>query len=102
MNDDKTVSNKEIKVGDFITVLRWTSCFDNSYRGDVLEVKVIDMPFISVKRHNGFGASFGQDKITLNMEQIEIKVLAKAFVDDVLSVGETKVSQLAAVDTKPS
>ena len=77
-------ASKQLEIGDFVTVLEWKDLDDNSYRGDCMEIMVIDAPLLRVKRHNGHGRVYGLDNITLNLDQVNIKILTKAFVDNVL------------------
>ena len=72
---------KKLEVGDFITVLNWKTVRDNSYKGDCMEVLVIDLPVLRVKRHTRYSVL---DDITLNTDQVNIKILSKAFVANVL------------------
>lgn len=76
---------KDLKKGDFITVVKWVSHLDNSYRGDCLEVMAVDLPFIRAFRHGGF---MRNNTITLNLDQVEIKELSADFVDNVLNPQE--------------
>ena len=71
---------KRIKEGDLVTVLNWIGVDDNSYKGDCLEIKVIDYPFIRVQNHSSpfIGAH------TLNLERTEIKHLSKKFILSVI------------------
>ena len=71
---------KKIKKGDFITVLKWIGINDNSWKGDCMEVKVVDYPTIRVKNHSS--PICGTH--TLNVEQLEIKHLSKEFILSVI------------------
>jgi len=82
----------DINVGDFITVTKWLSHHDNSYVGNVLEVKAIDDQFIIVHRHNGIGIG---DKITLNLHAVEVRLLSKLFIAETMKKHETVKSSEA-------
>jgi len=87
---------KKLEVGDFITVLQWTDRNDNSYRGDCMEVQVIDLPLLRVKRHSGFrGGISSLDNITLNLDQVDIKILTQAFVDNVKGIPKELTPKLS-------
>ena len=69
-----------IEVGDFITVVEWTSHKDNSYKGDCLEVLVTDENLLRVVRHTGKGTAGDWDYITLNLDQVVVRELSDDFV----------------------
>ena len=69
-----------IEVGDFITVVEWTSHKDNSYRGDCLEVLAVDENLLRVQRHVGNGILRDWDHITLNLDQVVVRELSDDFV----------------------
>jgi hypothetical protein len=78
-----------IKKGDFITVLEWLSHQDNSYKGDVLEVQAINLPFIVCKRHTGYSL----DKpLNLDMRAVTFAALSREYVD--AAIGEKVVVPL--------
>lgn len=76
MEVKKLLEESMIKVGDFITVVEWHSHKDNSYKGDLLEVKVVEPPYLRVYRHNG-----PTMMITLKLGDVEVMPLSKEFID---------------------
>ena len=72
--------NPTVKVGEFITVVRWTAYTDNSYRGDCLEVLATDKNLLSVVRR-GYRSRL---RITLDLDKLIIRTLSKDFVDSVI------------------
>jgi hypothetical protein len=76
-----------LQKGDFITVVKWKDCQDNSYKGDCLEVKVIDGDFILVKNHT---KSFYDKNITLDMRRVEVRRLSREYVEDCIPHLKTK------------
>ena len=81
MNAQDVFKQAMIKKGDFVTVRKWLSHPDNSYKGDCLEVMVVDTPFIRVKRHTGWNKG---GMLTLNLEQVELHPLSPEFVQSVI------------------
>jgi hypothetical protein len=81
MNAQDLAESLTVKKGDFITVVRWTSHLDNSYKGDCMEVLVVDMPFIRVRIHDD---DLFPEGVTLNLDQLEIMPLSDEFVKSVL------------------
>lgn len=75
------LSPTALSKGDFITVLEWTSHRDNSYKGDVLEVQAIDLPFIVCKNHTGYS---GGKPLSLNTNAVQLVSLSKEYVDAAL------------------
>ena len=69
------------EVGDFITVTEWTSHTDNSYKGDVMETKVVDYPLIRVKNHT---CSYLTGNMTLDLTRLNVRELSAEFVADVI------------------
>lgn len=72
--------NEELKVGDFITVVKWLSHYDRSYVGDCLEVKAKDGEFLRVFRHKGYC----EELITLNLKEIVVRRLSNSFIETFL------------------
>jgi hypothetical protein len=68
---------EDLKQGQFITVLRWTSHIDNSYCGDVLQVEIILLPFITVKRLN----SRRKESFKLDTRNCKLAYLPMEYVD---------------------
>ena len=72
---------QELKKGDFFTVTKWISGSDHSFVGDCLEVIVIDQNLARVWRHFGKNS---KECFTMNLNNVEIRILSKEFVDNVL------------------
>ncbi len=66
-----------LKVGDYITVVRWKSLRDNSYCGDVLRVVAIDKPYLVVCCMHG---ALRGHNISLSLDMVEVKPLTDAYV----------------------
>jgi len=69
------------EIGDFITVTEWTSHTDNSYKGDVLEVLVVDYPLLRVTNHS---SGFMTSPMTIDLTRLNVRELSKEFVANVL------------------
>jgi len=69
-----------IKVGDFLTVKKWTSHTDNSYIGDVLEVIEVFLPHFTVRRYTKNSTNI----IRLSLNAVEIEELPQGYIDSVL------------------
>jgi len=91
MNMNKLASDLKIKKGDFITVVEWKSHVDNSYKGDCLEVKVVDLPFLRVERHDGVFPGM----LTLSLDAVEVMPLSKDFVDSVLEEKKNREDRIS-------
>ena len=76
---------KKLEVGDFITVVNWKTINDNSYKGDCLEVKVIDGHLLRVQRRSHYHNLHALDSITLDTNQVNIRILSQEFVNNVLT-----------------
>lgn len=50
-----------LRVGMMITLLEWTSHKDNSYKGDVMKVIDVSLPFVSLKRDCGLVSTINLD-----------------------------------------
>lgn len=72
-------ANPQVKKGMFITVVEWTSHKDNSYKGDCLEVKVVDDNLLRVERINHYSQT--RDKFTLDLNRVIVRELSPEFVD---------------------
>ena len=81
MDAKELVNGLNLKVDDFFTVVKWRGIKDNSYRGDCLQAKVIDFPYIRTFVHDG---PLKGHTITLNLDQIEIMPLSDEFVYSVI------------------
>jgi uncharacterized protein involved in tellurium resistance len=46
--NNKIIAAEQIKVGQWLTVLNWKPDDDHSYKGDILHVKAIDLPYVAV------------------------------------------------------
>ena len=61
----KELKVEELEVGQFVTVFKGATYSngteDNSFKGDVLEVKAIDIPFAVFKRHHQMTNTFTLD-----------------------------------------
>ncbi len=76
---DKTIINlseHRIKEGDYITVIRWKTVRDNSYRGDVLKIIAINKPFIVVQATHGGLKGY---PISLCLDMVDIKKLSDEY-----------------------
>ena len=75
-------AKEQIKVGDYVTVVKWVGVTDRSYVGNVLKVKAVDAPFYAVKdiRYER------QSLISLHGDHVVLKKLSddyvKAFLPD--------------------
>ena len=72
-------TNPQVKKGMFITVVEWTSHRDNSYRGDCMEVVVVDENLVRVERINHYSNT--RDKITLDLNRVIVRELSAEFVE---------------------
>jgi len=83
MNGVKKIQTS-LKVGQTVTVVRWKNplsdgvTFDKSWIGDELELMAIDYPFVKVKLSS---VGLKGDIKTLSMDQVELKILNKNFVN---------------------
>ena len=91
--------NKDLKVGDMFTVTEWPFSVDRSFIGDVMEVVVIDYPFVRVFRHTGNIKGFSK-KRTLDLNAVNIKKLSQEFIDDVLGDAYTEESEVLNTQIK--
>ena len=82
------INDREIKVGDVITVEKWTSHMDNSWVGDLLEVIAIDKPFYAVKYVRNEDSCLGINSFVLNTGQCVLKKLSKEFVSAMIEAGK--------------
>lgn len=93
MSNAKAISPGEIAKGMMLTVLEWEPIVhepdgyfttttrtirDNSYKGDVLEVQAVDLPFIVVKNHTGYS---GERPITLDTRRVTLMELSRDFIE---------------------
>lgn len=89
---NKVISPGELSKGQFITLLEWepivheadgffrTTTYtvrDNSYKGDVLQVVAICLPFIVVNNLNG---CFGDNNIDLDTRRVKLMELTEEYV----------------------
>jgi hypothetical protein len=72
-------ANPKVTKGMFITVVEWTSHEDNSYKGDCLEVLVVDENLLRVSRISQY--SHNRDKITLDLNRVIVRELSTEFVE---------------------
>lgn len=85
--------NPELKKGMFITVVEWTSHKDNSYKGDCLEVLVVDKTLIRVERADVKAGSFLGGPFTLDLNRVIVRELSAEFVANCIeSVKEKEAS----------
>jgi len=89
--NNKIISTGELAVGQFVTVLNWKPIIieeptfgsfgettgiqtrthnDNSYKGEILEIKAVDLPFVVVKRVCYSGNSFALDTRRVNLMEL--------------------------------
>jgi hypothetical protein len=66
------MQTSELKIGQKVTVLSWVfPDGDNSYKGDVLEIKAIDLPFIVVENmSDGWGQTLKFDTRQVNFKEL--------------------------------
>lgn len=67
--------NEELKVGDFITVVKWINSSDRSYTTSILEIKAINENLIYCYEHN-----FCDLTTILDLHRVIIKKLSLDFV----------------------
>ncbi len=72
------INCEDLKKNNVITVLKWTTSNDQSYIGDILNVRCVDLPFVIVSR--GRNNSFGGRTLTLDTRKV---VLGKPSVEHV-------------------
>jgi len=51
----KKINPKNLKVGDTVTILEWTSHKDNSWKGDLISIKAINQPYIFAEITKQYG-----------------------------------------------
>lgn len=88
----KIISPGEIAVNQYLTVFEWEPVIqepdgifttntityrDNSYKGDILKVTAVDLPFVVVERIYGF--SFGSP-LTLDTRRVKLMELSPEFI----------------------
>lgn len=76
---NEEVTPENIQVGDFITVREWTSHKDNSYKGDLLEVKKIALPHVFVERHSKYAHNC--DRLQLSFDKVIFQRVNQDFID---------------------
>lgn len=74
------VTRENIVVGDKLTVEKWVSYRDTSYKGDFLTVKYLALPFVFVERGNRYNPSI-KDALQLSMDDVVFQRLSPAFVE---------------------
>lgn len=84
------LSTHSLVKGLYVTVLNWTP-HDNSYKGDVLEIEAVDLPFVICKRHTGNWS--GEKPISLDTRNVSLTLLSQDFVDAALGRGKTHDEQ---------
>ena len=70
------------KVGDYFTVVEHKTLNDRSWRGDCLEVKVVDGQFIRATNHSGY---VGYGLITIDIKQWVLKPLSQEYAQSCIS-----------------
>jgi len=78
----------DLKVGNVVTVLNWLSHKDNSYKGDLLKIIAINIPFISVKEilhHDSW-----KQGLVLDTRCVELSLLSDDFVKKTISAQKNK------------
>lgn len=83
-------ANPAITKGMFITVVEWTSHRDNSYKGDCLEVTVVDDNLLRVERISQYSTK--RDKITLDLNRVIVRELSPEFVASCMPTHEDVIS----------
>jgi len=96
----KFTNYDDLKVGDFVTIFKGLSLTsggdnlfgnntqvitkeDRSYKGDVLEVKVLECPYVVLKNHNN--RYLGENhRITLDIREYTLIKLSKEYVKEKL------------------
>lgn len=96
-----TVAIEDLKIGDFVTVLKG-KCYDRtegsmfseggikvigktedgSYKGEVLEVLAVDYPYVALKNHSMVGII--DSPIHLDLREWGLKRLSDAYVKAIL------------------
>jgi hypothetical protein len=90
----KLITPGELAVGQFVTVLEWepivhepdgmftttkTVYRDNSYKGDVLKVAAIDLPFLIVDRQSKY--EFERNAIKLDTRRVSLMELSPEYIN---------------------
>jgi len=75
-----TIKATEIKVGDVITVLEWTSIKCRSFQGEPMLVKVVDLPFLVCENLAHDPEFFLRGPWTLNTNELVIGWPSPEFV----------------------
>jgi len=76
---DEEVTPENIKVGDMLTVKEWISDRDNSYKGDLLEVKKIALPHVFVERSCKYGSR--PDRLQFDLNKVIFQRVTQDFID---------------------
>jgi len=84
-----TATDLNIKIGDYITVVKWTNTLkdsserDQSYIGDCLKITATDKNLLRVNIIKTGGKTF--IKTTLDLNKVMIRKLSQSFVDTILN-----------------
>ena len=94
----------DISVGQYLTVREWLSFKDNSYLGDVLVVKAVNLPFVALGRLENGGRgqlSACVSIITLDIRQVDLIRLNPEYVR-VVVYGEDGQAQSNTQHAQPA
>jgi len=86
MSNEQIALKQKLTVGQFFAIKKWITHYDKSYVGYVLLAHIIDYPFVRVKIQDAHWSN-GRP-LTINLEDVEIKMLSDEFVDSVKSEGK--------------
>lgn len=76
---NKIISAEKLTIGQFVTVLNWKRN-DNSYKGNVLEIKAINLPFIVIKNLQYNEGSIFSKPFELDTREVDLIELGKEYV----------------------
>ena len=100
--NNKIISNGELAIGQKVTVLSWKQILidevtgnfltgetqiqtrtvnDNSYKGNVLEIVAIDLPYIAVINHSD---NWQKKAFKLDTRRVDLMELSEAYVKAIL------------------
>jgi len=82
------MKNPKLEVGDFITVDHWNDPENKSFRGDCLEVKVIDKNLIRAQIRGASAHLFGSHGglFTIDLDKAIVRHLSVEFIESCISV----------------
>jgi len=72
--------DKVFNKGDFVTLYKWLSHQDNSYKGDVLEVLLVEGDYIILRKHSKYDFEKNNNNIVINLNDVELVHISDEFI----------------------